>query len=226
MKKYLVLLGGFLLSSCASYVSTYPAKISSGAKPESFEVASNVDGKLSSKNFVLINFSFKNNRDEWVRVKRVSIDSKRLSKELYVVVGDDLASWARSAQSKLEIDEYNKQLWLAGISSSLLVAGIVANNGKGKIENLVPGTAGFGVVVANDIFAKTSQLERAKLVPPDHIYNPFSVAPGLFSKKWILLQGKENPWPCEIPLEVEFENGTVVEYMAQTDNEKRLECKV
>lgn len=73
--------------------------------------------------------------------------------------------------------------------------------------------AGSGMISAADsIGNKLDSLQRARIIPEDHLLSgTFSVPPGLFKKKWITLYAKQ---PNEIPfvkkmvLKLTYENGT------------------
>ncbi|MFZ4715556.1 MAG: hypothetical protein ACOYL6_17665 [Bacteriovoracaceae bacterium] len=215
MKNRFGLLLSFLLTACASYHNEHTAIMKDGSRIDKLKVSSAADEKLSSEYFQLLNFTFANDQDDWIRIKRVIISNQTISEDINLVVGDDLVSWANSAKAKLEVDEYNKQMWLGGVTAALMVAGAAAGAKAGNPIYLAPAFGALGVMVANDYFSKVSELERSKLLPPDHLYSPFSVAPGLFTKKWILLQGKGKPFPCELPIEVEFVDGKKTNFTAR-----------
>lgn len=217
MNRLLLLIIVLVHFGCASYQAGNYAEIISGNHPSDVPITGKLDSTLTTKHYAVINFSFGNGSREWLRIKKVRLDfkNKELNKKVNIVFGQDIITWAEAIRHKVAIDQWNKEV----IWGSIALAGAVtaAASGSSSDSNLLYAGAGTytlasGVLVANGIIDKINDLERAKLFPKTHLYQPFSVPAGLFTNRWVLLQVDRDDIPSEIYFDVEYLNGEKVKY--------------
>jgi len=217
---YALLIILIISSGCASYQSGNYADIVSGTHPSSTPITGNLDSALTTEHFALINFSFGNMTKEWLRVKKVRLDfrDENLNKKVNVVVGQDLVTWAEAINYKRAIDQWNKQIILGTIA---LAGNIVANIDKNSPLGHVGATTdafASGMLAGNIIVDTINDLERAKLFPQTHLYQPFSVPAGLYTNRWILLQIKKEDIPSHVYFDVEYLDGKKAKYSIRIKN--------
>ncbi len=203
-KRIFALITLLFVVSCASYNPGEFALVKNG-KSDGLIVKGELVRGYATDHFILVNIGFENKSDEWKRFKYIEMVSTDSIKDAKIVVGKDLVTWSESMKSKLSIDNHNRAV-LVGTIASVAAIGSAAAGGNGDFQT---GTALAGGAAAlltfeafNDLSKRANNLEMSQLVPPSHLYNPFSVAPGLVTKKWILLQIKKDHIPCFIDFEL------------------------
>lgn len=202
---------------CASYQAGNYAEVVSGEHPEKAPISGLKDETLSTRNYVMVNFTFGNESDEWLRVKKVRLnfDDQEMNKNINIVVGEDIFTWAESIQHKVEVDQWNRDI-LLGSFAFVAVAASAAGSGSNSPELQVAGLglygASAGIIAANGIIDKVNELERAKLFPRTHLYSSFSVPAGLHSQRWILLQVKDAIVPDHVNFDIEYLDGKRANY--------------
>jgi hypothetical protein len=208
------------VTGCASIESAHPARpISPDGRPsQTRETASGlvVSGEeldeLSSTHFGVLAFTFVNPTNDWVRIDNVALDfgSKPRNDSIVLPFGEEIASWELATSQRNAVHRANTTTLL----SALMIGGAVtaAAGGRstgGRIGGLVALGAAGGLW-AQALADKTS----AVTFPPAHLFaTPFSVPPGLFSKKWVLLNGPKTP-------EVGCISAVVVEYDTSKGRER------
>lgn len=219
------------VSGCATIhgAGTYAAPVNGNLTPDSFSadlkgssdkttekgllVSGSENSSLSSEYFTLVDFTFENKSAEWLKVTTVAVDfgSEKANSEIRFPVGQDLMDWAQSAQQIKAIRNYNMQMAL-GVAAG---AG-VAMSASGSKSTSNAGTAmavGSGMVLAADnIGNKLDSLQRARVIPEDHLLSGnFSIPPGLFKRKWLTLYAKrpnDIPFINKMALTLTYDNGS------------------
>lgn len=213
--KYLLLVSFLMLVGCASQTPGNRCQVKEGENPQDLSVNMDTDMNYSYGNFMFYNFTFENDSEEWVRVKNVEIQEFPENKDAKIIVGADLASWATSMNRRLAIQGYNTGLLLGALAITATAAGAYAG-AKGNTAGATAGIAGaigvVGVASANDMMKTSRNLELASLVPSEHIYTPFSVAPHLVTAKWLLVEFPKNVVPCKLNIDVTFIDGRKATY--------------
>ena len=216
MSKLFILLLIFNVG-CASYQSGEYANIVSGTHPVDIPITGSLDETLSTDHYTVINFNFGNDTKEWLRVKKVRLDLKneQLNKKVNIVVGNDLSTWAESIKHKVDVDQWNKSV----IWGSIALVGVAVAVKGGSTGNTDMATAGvgiysggLGVLAVNGIIDGLEEMDRAKLFPRTHIYQPFSVPAGLYTKRWVLLKIDRRDIPSEVYFDVEYLDGKKAKY--------------
>lgn len=193
------------LMSCASYNAGESAIVKNGDSSK-LSVKGELVRDYTTDNFILINVGFENMSENWKRFKYVEMVETDSIKDAKVVVGNDLVTWSESMKTKLAVDQHNRSVLVGSIAGLAAVgAGVVSgNNGDLKLAKglVIGGSALLSLEAINEVSKKADALELASLVPRSHLYHPFAVAPGLVSKKWILLQIKKDHIPCFVDFQL------------------------
>jgi hypothetical protein len=186
------------LAGCATIEDAHPARPISpdGRLSKNRATASGlvVSGEeleeLSSPYFGVLAFTFENPTSEWVRIENVILDfgSQARNDSIVLPWGEEISSWEQATSQRNAIRHANTTTLL----SVLMVGGMAARAG-GRSTGAVGGLVSIAAVSgfwAKSLADKTS----AVTFPPAHLFaTPFSVPPGLFSKKWVLLNGPRSP---------------------------------
>lgn len=219
----------FFITACASYQPGKDAEIVSGQHPSNFPIFVDVDYELSTNNFLFLNITYGNNSNEWIRIKSNSIHlTPELESKVYIPVGQDLKSWVDSINYVRKIDSYNHQLLvnsLATIGLATAAAGAGGNNDFFATLGMGLTTTVFTVEAFNEVNDKINDLQRSQLIPMTHFYAPTSVPPGLYTKRWILLQYKDSHPPCQLDFQLEYLDGRQANYKVNLGLEKCTEVK-
>ena len=209
------------LGSCASYNPGKYADAVQGEHPRGTPINAEVDTTFSTDPFVYVNITFGNkSTDRWTRIKKIRFTNIGGVENARLVVGPDLFYWSEGVRRKVAIDNHNSQVFW-GSMAGLMAAGPAVSGSKGNFQ-LTSGLAGgallkAGVLDINNIVDKASSLERSALVPPTHIYQPFSVPPGLFISRWAVFEVPEHKEIEFLEFEVEYLSGKKAQYKVQID---------
>ena len=210
-----------LINSCASFDSDNRAlkidksgNVISNDNPE-FVISGELDDDTPAEYFGLINFTFNNNSDKWVRIEniRVYFDTEEANENVVVTAADDIIAWQEAMDYKIAVDNFN----------SVVQHAVIAGLGQGLSESESEGVsalgdfitlAAIGSLTIKSIDQYKGEIEYANIFPESHLLaKKFSVPPGLFAKKWILLNTSDStPYISSINLELTFNNGEVVSY--------------
>jgi hypothetical protein len=161
--------------------------------------------ELSSEHFGVLAVTFENPTNDWVRIESVNLDfgSANRNQSIFVPWGEEIVSWELATAQRNAIRRINTDHAL-----SLLAMGgaIAAGAGRGSAVGAVGGIVALGSVGA--LWARAiDQHTTAATFPPAHLFaTPFSVPPGLFAKKWVLLNGPKTTdrW-CVTALSLDYE---------------------
>ena len=205
------------MMGCASYQPGSEVKISKGEHPRNVPISAYVDNDMSTDEFTVLQFVWGNKNKDWVRIKnvRLDLDNKELKKSINILVGEDLRTWADSLSHKLKVDNFNRQMFmnsLALIGTATMVAGGAKGNQDMAVGGAALTSAVIGIDAINKVMDEINHIERAALIPYTHLYNPFSVPPGLYTKKWIVLEAYEDEIPEKLYFDVEYLDGRKVRY--------------
>ena len=208
----------FLLMSCASYQSGHTAKIEKDGKilenTQDIKVTAFQDDEYSTEYFTFIQVEFGNNTDEWKDVNKVLLNV--VGDDVKIILGQRLSDWSQAINNKVKVDRYNEQMVLETIVTSTAI-GAIGSSHNGNIQSTnTYATILAGVAITdqvNNLTNKVSDLERTKIFPKGHLYSPFSLPPGLVSKRWILVQHAKNVQVVEISFDVYFKNSKKQTYV-------------
>jgi len=186
------------LISCASLHSGYYAEqidekgnvIKKKKTDIGLVISAKEDPDLSSKYFGFINLTFENKSQEWIRIKKVSIDllSEEANKNVKFTSGNDLTLWQEAVIKRNEIREYNRELLLASIAVIGTTVAMTSDNKGVKAAGAFTGLGALTSLTVNEFNKVINNIENAKIFPRTHLFSEeFIVPPGLFTKKWVLL---------------------------------------
>ncbi len=211
----------FFVISCASVSDRYTARqyLENGKLSDKKEtklglqISAEEDSSMGSKYFGLVQVTLENRSQEWVKVKKVSIDfgSEDCNQNIKIVSGNEISTWYDATSKRNQISEYNRNLFLG----ALALAGTAAVAGSSKDGVKMAGAAGtLGAITAltvSDINKNLNRLEYAKIFPETHLMaGPFLIPPGLFAKKWVLLNTlnhQKTGWVDKFKMTYETETG-------------------
>jgi hypothetical protein len=191
---------GVLASGCATVANTHTARpiLADGRASDRSETPSGLTisgeevDELSSRHFGVLAVTFENPTSEWVRIDSVNLDfgNDALNQSMFVPWGEDIVSWEQATSQRLAIRRANTST----ILSVLAVGGtLAAGLGRRSGVAVIGGAVALGSVTALWSKAVADQTSAATF-PPSHLFaTPFSVPPGLFAKKWVLLNGPTTP---------------------------------
>lgn len=198
-----------LVTSCAQYrlhKGSYAKQVNSknektkkwnkrGETDIGLRISSQIDSKLSSKYFGMINFIFENKTDKWIRIEKayLKFSHPEINKNVRFVSGNQLNYFLDAVndmnKEKAKIKAQNQAAWAA------VAAGAAAASSSSSQYNTYTGVNFLngmllGAVVSMNIsqFEQSTAKDNKKLFPKGHLFHKdFVIPPGLFSKKWILL---------------------------------------
>ena len=232
---------------CASVGSEYAAspvdaqgRVTSARSTDSGLVISGVELRHYASNyFGLVENTFENATPEWVHMSQLSLDFGDAARNEAVLVpsGADLESWYLSTLQRNDIRATNHGTALDALFAvGQVVALAGAITGKREIA-AVGGAVAAGSATAALVDRQNRRVQSAEgvpLVPQSHLLAiPFAVPPGLFSKKWILLQTRSLTSPCISSLFIDYdvqEGGherVLVKFRSDVDRSEwqRLVCR-
>jgi hypothetical protein len=171
----------------------------SEATPSGLIVRGDELTRYSSRYFGALVVTFENRTADWVRVERVSLDFQSVPHNdgIFIPWGDDLASWASATEQRDAIREANADAALGVLALGGMVAATAGGRGP---AGRVGGVVALGSIVAlaaNHDEAGLSGALQAQPFGEGHLLTvPFSVPPGLFVRKWIVLNTRGTGLPC------------------------------
>jgi len=200
---------GACLWSCASIQNGYLARpldergqLSSQRQTPSGLVISGEERAIyASRNFGFVEVTLENTSADWVRVQELQLDFGDAVRDegVFMPGGDDVNAWYFATVQRNDIRDTNEAHALAAL---LLIGSAV---GKVAAASDEPALAGAGTALA--LGASTAALagavdsdvqaaEQVQPLPGAHLLRvPFAVPPGLFAKKWVLLNTRPDV-PC------------------------------
>jgi len=211
--RFFVVLSSLLAASCATVANQHTARpISADGQPSaSFETASGltISGEeleeLSSRHFGVLAVTFQNPTNDWLRIDGVHLDfgSEARNQSIFVPWGEEILSWELATSQRIAIERANTT---TALSMLAMGGSIAAGLGRRSAVGVVGGMVALGSVTA--LWAKAlEESTTAATFPPAHLFaTPFSVPPGLFAKKWVLLNGpKTADAGCVASLHMDYE---------------------
>lgn len=194
------------LQSCASLHSNYQGvyvpreNANENAVESPIVVSGDISDKMYSTYFRVVNFTLENTSNHWARISNVSVDfqDEKLNHSIKIPVGNQIAAWVKSMELKNAITQYNTSLMLSGLVLVGAIAGAQGNSNS-QLAGTAMMTAGVGSMVSDDLSNNLDEIQNAKMIPKTHLLSgDFDIPPGMFTKKWILL---ESPDANNVPVQ-------------------------
>jgi hypothetical protein len=206
--KYVALL--FILVGCASTTPGYKSK---DIKKPKLETYVDQETGFPGDRYALYVLSFRNNSNEWKRVKsaRLEFFNEQINKDAKILVGEDLVTWSKSITHEKNVSNYNRNLILGSIGIGAFAVSVGTNNPTGSYIAL----GALSALVIDKTYKNLKEAEILKLVPQDHLLPSFSVAPGLVTQKWIVIENHLTPFPSikqidkSIKVTIEYLDGQI-----------------
>jgi len=207
-------------TGCATVESAHPAHPigADGRLSKNRETTSGlaVSGEeleeLSSPHFGVLAFTFVNPTSEWLRIDDVNLDfgGEAQNNSIALPWGEEITSWELATSQRNAIRHANTTVLLSGLmAGGILAASVGGRSTAGRIGGVV------ALGAAGGMWARAvSDNTAAATFPPAHLFaTPFSVPPGLFAKKWVLLNGPKT-------LETGCIRSVVLEYNTGKERER------
>jgi hypothetical protein len=137
---------------------------------------------LSSPDFGVLQFTFENPTDHWVRIDQLHVDfgSPAADRGVTAVEGDDITAWQIATEQRNAVRAANTQ-------TALDVLALGAAIGRAHRRHGPASAAVVGVVVGATLAGLPGGSSGQDLYPADHLYAvPIAIPPGLFAKRWIV----------------------------------------
>jgi hypothetical protein len=137
---------------------------------------------LSSPDFGVLEFTFENPTDRWVRIDQVHVDfgGPAANQGVTAVEGDDIAAWQIATEQRNAVRASNTQ-------TALDVLALGAAIGTARRHHSPARAAAVGVAVGATMAGLAGAPSGQDLYPADHLYAvPIAIPPGLFAKRWIV----------------------------------------
>jgi len=149
--------------------------------------------RWSSPQFGMIEVTFENDGSEWAEIRdvRIALPPEQVPGTT-VLTSQRIASFREAARRRADIEQHNVALGLGILTLSGLVVA-ETSDGPAAAVGAVGATAGLTGLVAMDETASADRASHVEPYPESHLLGgPFSVGPGLFAKKWIVLETNPN----------------------------------
>jgi len=177
--------------SCASTHEGNLANSIGGDNNQSVKVSAQTIERDKDSAFELVEVTFENNDSDWFRVSSAKILTGDPSvTKINVVVGEDLKSWAEAMDFKYRKESYNTAVAITAAqaaTAAAMAAGTSTNNKNLQTAGAVGYIASIGWAASEVISAAKRQAISSRGTPESHLYEPFTVPPSLFIRRWVLL---------------------------------------
>lgn len=147
----------------------------------------------------MVEFTFENDSSDWIQIDWVNLDIGSPAKNRAVLVpwGSDIDLWEAAISSRNAIRNANTQTALTLLAIGGTV-GQVAGRGhaSARLGGVVQAGA-IGALIGRDLAATAEAAETVDRFPFNHLLTlPIRIPPGLFGKRWILLNTAGHNNPC------------------------------
>jgi hypothetical protein len=219
LRRALVALSVLGATACASVQSQYTAiPLDVGGQLTGFRQTSSglvISGEelglYSSEHFGLIELTFENPSSQWLHIDRLALDfgSSARNDGVFLPRGADLEAWHAATVQRNEIRGSNEATALGVLLALGSVVAVAAHAGGGDELSAVGGALALGAAssaVASEQAARVDAAEQVPILPQAHLLaTPFAVPPGLFTKKWVLLNTRSHETPCIVSMRIDYE---------------------
>lgn len=192
-KLILTLTVSAFLFSCAS---THPGKEGSSISGTSrlpIKISAQTIDKNEKDPFQLIEVTFENTSDEWLRISKNSVVINNPSEsKISVVLGQDLVDWANAMEQRRKKEEHNKKLLQTGlIIGSALIGGANKDNSVGAAAGVTM-LATTVWMVTDSVQQQIRKAEGINQVPDTHLNHSVMIPGKTFIRRWVLLNKPSN----------------------------------
>ena len=180
----------------------------------------------ASPHFGMVEVTLENHSSEWLHISRLALDfvSPEKNAGVALTAGSDLTARYNATVQRNDIRATNSAAALEGLLLVGETAAMVgAASGKRPIAAAGAATALGALTIdrANAYGDQIASVERVRDLPSSHLLAlPIAVPPGLFSKRWVLLNTSDARTPCirKMLLDYDVQVGDVGAGDAQAGN--------
>ncbi len=210
-----------LLPACATVHPGKKATALHGKSDDHLIVSCEANEEASSKAFAMVQCTFENTSDQWMRFSGGEIVLDTNETKLSVVVGEDLQTWADSMMQQKAMDYYNREL----AKSTIAAGGLIIAATTDSKDMAIAGLATVGAVAAYDVVseyaAAKTKATSPDWVPKSHLNSAFALPGGLFARKWVLLNKSGDSKLNNLVIRVKSLDGNSEDYLvAMHGNDK------
>lgn len=210
-------IGLLTASGCASVSSGYAAQpldargkpLASPASRSGLRIVGREIDDLSSPYFGFVELTFMNESPHWVRVQRMQLSFGDASKDRHVFVpwGMDIQTWQHATVLRNQVRAANTQTALEVLALAGMTAATFSQDRGVKAAGGVVALASLGTLTALEYDARVKAAQSSPIFPESHLLAvPFGVPPGLFAKKWIVLNTSPNSGVCIRSMLLDYES--------------------
>jgi hypothetical protein len=202
---------------CASVAPGYPAlPLSAEGKPLSpqqsksgLRIVGREISELGSPYFGFVELTFTNDSAHWVRVHRMqlSFGDPLKDQSVFVPWGMDIQTWQHATALRNEVHAANTQTALEVLALAGMAAATFSQNRGVKAVGGAVALSSAGALTALEYDARVKAAQSSPIFPESHLLAvPFGVPPGLFAKKWIVLNTVPNRQVCIQSMLLDYES--------------------
>lgn len=164
----------------------------------------------SSAYFGALVVTFENTSSRWVRVRKMSVRfaTEPQNRGVMIPYGDELESWVTAADLRHEMRRANTQLVLSGVALGGSLIAAASGSSEGQAAGGAVAAGALTALAADQIGENRDRLEAPGPFPESHLMAvPFAIPPGLFSRRWVVLNtpGASAAIGCVTTLTLEYE---------------------
>jgi hypothetical protein len=165
----------------------------------------------SSRHFGLVEVTFENWTNEWVHIHRLALDfgGAEENEGVLLPVGADLEAWHQATVQRNDIRDTNAATALGALLALGVLVAVVGDAGGRRGVAAAGHAVTLGAATASVVRDHDARVERAespRLLPESHLLAvPFAIPPGLFAKKWVLLNTRDVATPCITSMLIDYD---------------------
>lgn len=176
--------------------------------------------QLGSDYFGVINFSFINTSQEWIYIKNIKLDfGDGINENIRIISGKDIYAWKESTLHRNQIDEYNMKLFLGTVALAGAFMSESGNKYAGKTGELML-LGAYSSLSVKELNDSQKKINYPAIFPQNHLLSgEIIVPPGLFVKKWIVVNSRNHD---KIGIIKKFD----IEYETKSNDKERIRIRL
>lgn len=157
---------------------------------------------FSSSHFGMVEVTFENKSSQWVRIPRLSLEfgNPAANALVFLPSGEDLTAWYRATVKRNDIRDTDEAATLGVlflVGETLVATGGVSGERGVAVAGAGVAAAAGTVAVGDALSDGVENAERVQALPSTHLLAvPIAVPPGLFAKRWVVLNTRDHHTPC------------------------------
>lgn len=164
----------------------------------------------SSRHFGLIEVTFENFTNEWLHVDQLALDFGGAERNagVFLPEGADLIAWHDATVNRNDIRDTNAATALGALlalGTIVTLAGRASGHREAAAAGGVVALGAATTAAIGDVGARIDRAGRVRLLPETHLLAvPFAIPPGLFAKRWVLLNTRSSATPCIASMLIDY----------------------